>query len=46
MSEPENLKFSSAEINLVLHATEDEDTVLKAIEDILLVPSERFSSSA
>ncbi len=46
MSEQENLKFSSAEINLVLHATEDEDTVLKAIEDILLVPSERFSSSA
>jgi RNA-binding protein len=46
MSEQENLKFSSAEINLVLHATEDEDTVLKAIEDILLVPSKRFSSSA
>jgi RNA-binding protein len=46
MSEQENLKFSSAEINLVLHATEDEDTVLKAIEDILLVPSDRFSSSA
>ena len=46
MSEQESLKFSSAEINLVLHATEDEDTVLKAIEDILLVPSERFSSSA
>lgn len=46
MSEQENLKFSSAEINLVLHATEDEDTVLKAIEDVLLVPSERFSSSA
>ncbi len=46
MSEQENLKFSSAEINLVLHATEDEDKVHKAIEDILLVPSERFSSLA
>jgi RNA-binding protein len=29
----------------VLHATEDEGRVLKAIEDVLLVPSERFSSS-
>ena len=45
MSEEGNLKFSAAEINLVLHATEDEDKVLKAIEDVLLVPSERFSSS-
>ncbi|HWS20576.1 MAG TPA: RNA-binding domain-containing protein [Nitrososphaera sp.] len=45
MSEEDNPKFSAAEINLVLHATEDEDKVLKAIEDVLLVPSERFSSS-
>ena len=45
MSKEGNSKFSAAEINLVLHATEDEDKVLKAIEDVLLVPSERFSSS-
>ena len=45
MSEQESLKFSAAEINLVLHATEDEDRVLKAIEDVLLVQSKRFSSS-
>lgn len=45
MSEEGKPKFSAAEINLVLHATEDEDKVLKAIEDVLLVPSERFSSS-
>jgi RNA binding exosome subunit len=45
MSEEDNPKFSAAEINLVLHATEDEGRVLKAIEDVLLVPSERFSSS-
>jgi RNA binding exosome subunit len=45
MSEEGSLKFSAAEINIVLHATEDEGRVLKAIEDILLVPSERFSSS-
>src|SRR5215216_2618498 len=35
MSEEGSLKFSAAEINMVLKATEDE----------LLVPSERFSSS-
>jgi len=45
MSEQDSLKFSAAEINLVLHATEDEDKVLKAIEDVLLVQPKRFSSS-
>src|ERR671914_2884076 len=45
MSEEDSIKFSAAEINLVLHATEDEGKVLKAIEDTLLVPSKRFSSS-
>jgi RNA-binding protein len=45
MSEEGSLKFSAAEINLVLHATEDEGRVLKAIEDVLLVPSMRFSNS-
>lgn len=45
MSEEGSLKFSGAEINIVLHATEEEGRVLKAIEDVLLVPSERFSSS-
>jgi RNA binding exosome subunit len=43
MSEEGSLKFSAAEINLVLHATEDEGKVLKAVEDVLLVPSKRFS---
>ena len=45
MSEEDSTKFS-VEINLVLHATEDEGKVLKAIEDMLLVPSKRFSSSS
>ena len=30
----------------MLHATEDEGKVLKAIEDMLLVPSKRFSASS
>jgi RNA binding exosome subunit len=45
MSEEGSPKFSAAEINLVLHATEDEGKVLEAIEDVLLVTSKRFSSS-
>jgi RNA-binding protein len=45
MSEEAILKLAAAEINLVLHATEDEDKVLKAIEATLLVPSVRFSRS-
>ena len=41
-----SLKFSAAEINLVLHATEDVSKVLKAIEDTLLVPTDRIKSSS
>ncbi len=40
-----NPKFSAAELNLVIHATEDEWKVLHSIQGILLVPSERFISS-
>ncbi len=39
------LKFSAAEVNLVLHATEDSNKVLQSIQDVLSVPSERFSVS-
>ncbi len=45
MSEQGTLKFAAAEINLVLHATEDEDKVLRAIEETLLIPPARFSRS-
>src|SRR5918997_3098859 len=45
MSEEASLKFAAAEVNLVLHATEDEGKVLKAIDEILQVPSARFSNS-
>jgi RNA-binding protein len=41
-----SLKFSAAEINLVLHATEDIGKVLEAIKDALLVPTSRFTSSS
>jgi len=46
MSENANLKFAAAEVNLVLHATEDEDKVLKAVDMMLLVPPKRFSKPA
>lgn len=45
MTEEGSIKFAAAEVNLVLHATEDESKVLKAIEEILLVPSTRFLRS-
>jgi RNA-binding protein len=41
-----SLKFSAAEINLLLHATEDVSKVLKAIEDALSVSTSRFKSSS
>ncbi|MEM3095020.1 MAG: RNA-binding domain-containing protein, partial [Nitrososphaera sp.] len=41
----EDLKFSTAEVNLVLHATEDGNKVLQSIHDVLSVPLERFSVS-
>lgn len=46
MTEEGSIKFAAAEVNLVLHATEDESKVLKAIEEILLVPSTRFLRSS
>jgi RNA binding exosome subunit len=35
-------KFSSAELQLVLHATEDHGKVLAAVEDALAVPADSF----
>jgi RNA-binding protein len=40
-----DLKFSAAEVNLFLHATEDAGKVLQSIQDVLSVPSERFSTT-
>jgi len=46
MSDADSIKFAAAEINLVLHATEDEDKVLKAIEETFMVPATRFLRSS
>lgn len=40
-----DLRFSAAEVDLLLHATEDGGKVLQSIQDMLAVPSERFSIS-
>jgi RNA binding exosome subunit len=40
---PEEPRFSAAEVNLVLHATEDREKVLAAIEKTLGVPPARFA---
>lgn len=42
MSE-ESARFSSAEVNLLLHGTEDANKVLQSIQNTLSIPSERFS---
>jgi RNA binding exosome subunit len=41
-----DLRFSAAEVDLLLHATEDSDKVLQSIQETLAVPSERFSASS
>jgi RNA-binding protein len=40
-----SLKFSAAELNLVVHATEDERKLLKSIEDTLSVAADCFIRS-
>jgi len=40
-----DLRFSAAEVDLLLHGTEDGSKVLQSIQDLLSIPSERFSST-
>lgn len=40
---PEEPRFSAAEVNLVLHATEDSGKVLAAVEKALALPATRFA---
>jgi hypothetical protein len=41
----EEIRFSAAEANLVLHATEDHDKVLQSIEKVLSVPAGSFTGT-
>jgi RNA-binding protein len=41
----EQVRFSSAEANLVVHLTEDQSRILKSIEQTLALAPDRFSST-
>ncbi|MFL6395594.1 MAG: RNA-binding domain-containing protein [Nitrososphaeraceae archaeon] len=45
MAAVDDIRFSSAEINIVVHATEDENKILHSLFDVLSIPSEKFSYS-
>jgi hypothetical protein len=40
---PDEPKFSAAEVDIVLHATEDQEKVLASIEQMLAIPAAGFS---
>jgi RNA binding exosome subunit len=42
MAPVDDIRFSSAEINIVVHATEDENKILHSLFDVLSIPSEKF----
>ena len=41
----ESVKFSGAEANLVVHMTEDQEKILRALEENLRIPLDRFSAT-
>jgi len=45
MAAIDDIRFSSAEINIVVHATENEKKILDSLYDILSIPAEKFSCS-
>ena len=45
MAPVDDIRFSSAEINIVVHATEDENRILHSLFDVLSIPAEKFSYS-
>ena len=44
MTPVDDIRFSSAEINIVVHATENENKILHSLYDILSIPAEKFTS--
>jgi RNA-binding protein len=45
MTVEDNITFSTAEISIIVHATENQDKVLQSINDVLSISPERFSSN-
>jgi RNA binding exosome subunit len=45
MAAVDDIRFSSAEINIVVHATENEKKILDSLYGILSIPAEKFTNS-
>jgi RNA binding exosome subunit len=45
MTPVDDIRLSSAEINIVVHATENENKILHSLYDVLSIPTEKFSYS-
>jgi hypothetical protein len=43
MTSEDNIRFSSAEISIIIHATENQDKILQSINDVLYISPDRFS---
>ena len=44
MLESNDAGFSAAEINIIIHATENENKILQSVNDVLLIPVQKFST--
>ena len=46
MTSEDNIRFSTAEISIIIHATENQDKILQSINDVLYISPDRFSSTS
>jgi RNA binding exosome subunit len=45
MAAEDNIRFSTAEISIIIHATENQDKILQSIDDVLSISPDKFSSN-
>src|SRR5919108_1332819 len=45
MTAEDKIRFSTAEISVIIHATENQDKILQSINDVLSISRDRFSSN-
>ncbi len=46
MTSEDNVRFSTAEISIIVHATENQDKILQSINNVLYISPDRFSSTS
>lgn len=46
MTSEDNIRFSTAEISIIVHATENQDKILQSINNVLYISPDRFSSTS